>query len=134
MDVYFVDIGVFITLNNGEKIFAPLQFHYEGDAMSADFAKLVNRDGIEYRRIYKIEHRGKVYNNIGNHPATEFMGIKFPENSIYKVYSFDSENLDIYYTNSMGEKDNANIGYGHLLDEKKKEVIDKFFKDLGIKQ
>jgi hypothetical protein len=128
MKIYSINTSAIIGLGNGEKAFAPMTFSLETNDIAKDLAVAKNVKGVEFSKHESIEVVGESY-KVGNHPSTNFMGIKFAENTIRKVNDFKTNNLAIHT-----DKDTYNISYGHLVENKRAEVINNFFNDLNIKR
>ena len=126
--VYKVDTTATILLGNGERFTTPVFFYVEGEDIRNKIFQAEKGASIGFGGNEKVNCIGEVY-EVGNHPQVSFMGVKFPENSIKKVYAYETNNLSIHTAD-----DNYNIGYGHLFGDEKEEVVDKFFSALNIKR
>ena len=128
-NIYFIDTSAMATLGNGQKTYVPITFHLVTNNLEQDLAKAKDAKGLVFSKYCSTEEIGTAYEEIGPHPATSFMGIKFVENTIREVHVFNTDNLEV-----VTAHDTYNISYGHLFGEKKKNVVERFFTDLGIKR
>lgn len=130
MKAYNVKTSATIKLGNGQEVYAPLYFVVHTNDIKKEWERIKKGAQVESMSDrYNAEVVGEYY-RVSANKATSFLGIKFAENSIVEVTDFTDSSLSIYYTNKYGERDYASIGYGHLYEDDRRDVVDKFMADL----
>lgn len=126
--LYKVDTTARIILGDGQSTYANIIFYVEGDDPKAQVFKAEQGAVVGFlKQRTTITEIGKTY-KVAIHPKTSFMGVKFDADTINKVETFSTDNLIVYT-----DDDSYNIGYGHLPQAEREQVVNAFFKDLNLK-